>query len=45
MFDPPLETVEQRVLGCLVEKQLSTPDYYPLTLNALVNACFMYHER
>jgi hypothetical protein len=39
MFDPPLETVEQRVLGCLVEKQLSTPDYYPLTLNALVNAC------
>ncbi len=39
MFDPLLNTLEQRVLGCLVEKQLSTPDYYPLTLNALVNAC------
>lgn len=39
MFETPLNPVEQRVLGCLVEKQLSTPDYYPLTLNALVNAC------
>jgi uncharacterized protein YceH (UPF0502 family) len=39
MPDPRLTAVEQRVLGCLVEKQLSTPDYYPLTLNALVNAC------
>jgi uncharacterized protein YceH (UPF0502 family) len=39
MFDSLLDTTEQRVLGCLVEKQLSTPDYYPLTLNALVNAC------
>lgn len=39
MFDRLLNAVEQRVLGCLVEKQLSTPDYYPLTLNALVNAC------
>jgi uncharacterized protein YceH (UPF0502 family) len=39
MFDPLLDTTEQRVLGCLVEKQMSTPDYYPLTLNALVNAC------
>ncbi|HWQ09788.1 MAG TPA: YceH family protein [Holophaga sp.] len=39
MFDTPLSTEEQRVLGCLVEKQMSTPDYYPLTLNALVNAC------
>jgi len=28
-----------RVLGCLVEKQLTTPDYYPLTLSALVTAC------
>lgn len=34
-FDP----VEQRVVGCLVEKELSTPDSYPLTLNALVAAC------
>lgn len=39
MFDIPLCNVEQRVLGCLMEKQLSTPEYYPLTLNALVNAC------
>ena len=30
---------EARVLGCLVEKELATPEYYPLTLNALVNAC------
>ncbi|HYP18248.1 MAG TPA: YceH family protein [Opitutus sp.] len=30
---------ETRVLGALVEKQVTTPDYYPLTLNALVNAC------
>jgi len=28
-----------RVLGCLVEKEMATPEYYPLTLNALVNAC------
>jgi uncharacterized protein len=34
-FDP----LEQRVVGCLVEKELSTPDSYPLTLNALVAAC------
>jgi hypothetical protein len=33
-------TFEQsRVLGCLIEKELTTPDYYPLTLNALVTAC------
>ena len=35
----PLDAVEQRVVGCLVEKELSTPDVYPLTLNALVAAC------
>lgn len=34
-----LSDEEIRVLGCLVEKQLTTPDYYPLTLNALVTAC------
>ena len=34
-----LTPVEVRVLGCLVEKELATPEYYPLTLNALVNAC------
>jgi uncharacterized protein YceH (UPF0502 family) len=30
---------EARVLGSLVEKEITTPDYYPLSLNALVNAC------
>ncbi len=30
---------EVRVLGCLMEKEIATPDYYPLTLNALINAC------
>ena len=34
-----LNDVEVRVLGSLVEKQLTTPEYYPLTLNALTNAC------
>lgn len=36
---PPLAPLELRVLGVLVEKQLATPDYYPLTLNALVAGC------
>lgn len=34
-----LSAVEARVLGCLIEKEMQTPDYYPLTLNSLVNAC------
>lgn len=34
-----LTPVEGRILGVLIEKQIATPDYYPLTLNALVNAC------
>jgi uncharacterized protein YceH (UPF0502 family) len=34
-----LTEVEIRVLGALVEKEITTPDYYPLSLNALVNAC------
>ena len=34
-----LTTIEARVLGCLIEKQLTTPEAYPLTLNALVLAC------
>ena len=34
-----LNETEVRVLGSLVEKQITTPDYYPLTLNALINAC------
>ena len=35
----PLHPSEVRVLGALLEKDLTTPEYYPLTLNALVNAC------
>jgi len=38
-LDFTLSPVEARVLGCLIEKELTTPEYYPLTLNALVNAC------
>ncbi|GLH73235.1 UPF0502 protein [Geothrix limicola] len=34
-----LSLLECRILGCLLEKQLSTPDVYPLSLNALLNAC------
>jgi uncharacterized protein len=34
-----LDAVEVRVLGALIEKQLATPEYYPLTLNALLAAC------
>jgi uncharacterized protein len=34
-----LDAVEVRVLGCLIEKQRTTPDAYPLTLNALRSAC------
>jgi uncharacterized protein YceH (UPF0502 family) len=34
-----LTETEVRVVGCLIEKQLTTPEYYPLTLNALVAAC------
>jgi uncharacterized protein YceH (UPF0502 family) len=34
-----LSEVEARVLGALVEKESTTPEYYPLSLNALVNAC------
>ena len=34
-----LDSIEVRVLGALLEKDLTTPEYYPLSLNALVNAC------
>ena len=38
-MDIILNEIEVRVLGSLMEKALSTPDYYPLSLNALTNAC------
>src|SRR4051812_10985085 len=34
-----LDSADIRVLGSLIEKELTTPEYYPLSLNALVNAC------
>jgi hypothetical protein len=34
-----LDEIEVRVLGALVEKEITTPDYYPLSLHALINAC------
>ena len=44
-MEPVLNEFELRVLGALVEKQIVTPDYYPLTLNALVNACNQKNHR
>ena len=38
-MDVTLNGTELRVLGALIEKELTTPEYYPLSLNALVNAC------
>src|ERR1700693_73417 len=38
-MDIRLNDVEVRVLSSLIEKEITTPDYYPLSLNALVNAC------
>ena len=38
-MDIVLDNMEVRILGCLIEKELTTPEYYPLSLNALTNAC------
>ncbi len=38
-MDIILDKIEVRVLGSLMEKELATPEYYPLSLNALINAC------
>ncbi|MFB3829656.1 MAG: YceH family protein [Bryobacteraceae bacterium] len=40
-----LDNAEVRVLACLMEKEAATPEYYPLTLNALVNACNQKNSR
>jgi uncharacterized protein len=40
-----LGMIEQRVLGVLIEKDMATPEYYPLSLNALVNACNQKNNR
>lgn len=44
-MDITLNPVELRILGSLIEKQMATPDYYPMTLNALVNACNQKNNR
>jgi uncharacterized protein YceH (UPF0502 family) len=44
-MDIVLNENEARVLGALVEKDITTPDYYPLSLNALVNACNQKNNR
>jgi uncharacterized protein len=40
-----LTALQQRVLGALIEKEMATPEYYPLSLNALVNACNQKNNR
>jgi uncharacterized protein YceH (UPF0502 family) len=40
-----LTDIEARTLGALIEKDITTPDYYPLSLNALVNACNQKNNR
>ena len=40
-----LSAEEARVIGCLIEKQITTPDQYPLSLNALTNACNQKNNR
>ncbi|MEY4166212.1 MAG: hypothetical protein RIR52_36 [Acidobacteriota bacterium] len=45
MNEKALNEFELRVLGALVEKQIATPDYYPMTLNALVNASNQKNHR
>jgi len=44
-LDLQLKPVEVRVLGSLIEKDITTPDYYPLSLNALGNACNQKNNR
>jgi uncharacterized protein len=43
--DFALSPVQARALGALIEKDITTPDYYPLSLNALVNACNQKNNR
>ncbi|MDX6694428.1 MAG: uncharacterized protein QOF02_2031 [Blastocatellia bacterium] len=43
--EPLLNEAEVRVLGSLIEKQITTPEYYPLTLNALTHACNQISNR
>jgi uncharacterized protein YceH (UPF0502 family) len=44
-MDIVLDNMEVRILGCLIEKEITTPEYYPLSLNALTNACSQKSNR
>lgn len=44
-MDRILDEIEVRLIGSLIEKQLATPDYYPLTMNALIHACNQISNR
>ena len=44
-MDIVLDETEARILGSLIEKEMTTPEYYPLSLNALVNACSQKSNR
>jgi uncharacterized protein YceH (UPF0502 family) len=44
-MDFVLDEIEARVVGALLEKDITTPDYYPLSLNALTNACNQKNNR
>jgi uncharacterized protein YceH (UPF0502 family) len=44
-METKLDAVEARILGVLIEKEMSTPDYYPLTLNGLMNGCNQKNNR
>lgn len=44
-MDIQLTLIEARILGCLVEKELTTPDYYPLSLNSVTTACNQKQNR
>ena len=44
-MESALSPIEVRVLACLIEKAIATPEYYPLTLNALVAACNQKSKR
>jgi uncharacterized protein YceH (UPF0502 family) len=45
MLPNNLDPVAVRIIGCLIEKELSTPDHYPLSLNALTSACNQLSNR
>ncbi|MBI1803796.1 MAG: YceH family protein [Ignavibacteriae bacterium] len=44
-MDLTLSPIEIRILGSMIEKEITTPEYYPLTLNALTNACNQKNNR